>query len=117
MCTGLEVCRRCELWEELAADAPLDELRPCALCPDLWPAAALDPRTRLCPACKLEIQERQAAEADAPAPIEDVEALRHRAEERSRAEFEAARARLREMRERWGEAWELEDLIPYAWAP
>lgn len=48
----------------MAAGVPVAELRPCVLCPDLWPAAALDPRTRLCPACKLEIQERQAAEAD-----------------------------------------------------
>ena len=43
MCAGADVCRRCELWEELAADAPLDGLRPCALCEEPWPPASLHP--------------------------------------------------------------------------
>lgn len=102
-CTTTDPCRRCRLWDELAGAVPVRELRPCVLCPDLWPATALDPRTRLCPACTAEIQERQAAEAAIPESVEDIEELRRRAQQRRWAQFEEARRRMRELPpEFWG---------------
>jgi len=96
-CTPTQPCRRCALWDELAAAVPVGELRPCTLCEEPWPPAALDPRTRLCPACREEILERQTAEASTPEPARDLEACRQRAEERRRALLEEAQRRLREM--------------------
>lgn len=105
MCTGLEVCRRCELWDELAAEAPLDELAPCALCEEPWPPASLHPRSRICPACAEEIV--AAVEADRPEPECSVQELARRVEERRRQEFERARERLR----RWRELGYLEESV------
>ena len=95
-CTPAESCRRCELWERYAAGVPIADLRPCVLCENWWPPAVLDERTRLCPACRAEILDRQVAEARASGPPEGVEEARRRVQERRRREFEAARARLAE---------------------
>lgn len=65
-CTPAAPCRRCRLWDEIAAGVPLDELRPCAYCEEPWPAESLDARTRLCPACVEEVRERQARERPEP---------------------------------------------------
>lgn len=95
-CTPADPCRRCELWERYAAGVPIADLRPCVLCADWWPPAVLDGRTRLCPACRLDIVDRQVAEARASGPPEGVEEARRRVQERRRREYEEARARLAE---------------------
>lgn len=104
-CTPADPCRRCELWERHAADHPVLELMPCIWCEDAWPPAALDPRTRLCPACRLEIVDRQVAEARVSGPPEGVEEARRRAQERRRAEHEAASRQLAEQGGPWSAEW------------
>src|SRR5690625_4931513 len=93
-CTTADPCRRCGLWGRYAAGVPVADLEPCVWCEDEWPPAVLDERTRLCPACRLDIVDRQVAEARASGPPEGVEEARRRAQERRRREFEEARARL-----------------------
>lgn len=94
-CTPTAPCRRCHLWEETSAHAPVTELRPCALCEEPW--ADLAPGTGLCPACRIEIAERQEAESRSSGSPEGIEEERRRVQERRREEFEQARRKLRRL--------------------